>query len=41
MKIDISIIKYEDKHVLRNLLGLYNYDLAEFNSEDIIEENKL
>jgi predicted acetyltransferase len=34
MEIDISIAPFEKKHVLRNMLELYFYDLSEFDDEN-------
>jgi predicted acetyltransferase len=40
MKIDILIAAFEKKHVLRNMLELYFYDLSEFDDEsDRLELN--
>ena len=34
MEINISLVPYEKKHILRNLLELYFYDMSEFDDED-------
>ena len=40
MEIDISIASFDEKHVLRNMLELYFYDLSEFDDDsDRLELN--
>jgi len=33
--ISLKLVEYEEKHILRNLLELYQYDSSEFNDDEI------